>query len=227
MARHLLRNLALSGAAALSFATVTSPSTNEKLSTQRGNAEAAVTSYERFSTEASAIAREYDALAFQERSLQEAQKSLATAQGDVAGQVRALEELNTQFQQRITARNDRRQKFHDDILMDPHLSEADLNAIYTGPMEGTYYAYYYTELMAYRDECKRDTTCMETMQNSEFNRKAADYSLRAAGAFTGTLGGLFGLSALGGAAGRWRRRREESKHRDRLASTRDMLTPKK
>lgn len=227
MARHLLRNLAISGAAALSFATVTSPNTDEALSNQRNGSEAATQAeITRLTAEARSLNREYNEISFQERSLQTAQQSLANPQGDVAAQVRALEELNAALQTRIIARNERVTTFHDELLTNRSISEADAHYLYTNPFDGEYYAYYYTQKMAYRDECNSDTSCMERMDNTETSRKVKDYSLRAGGTFGGTLAGLFGLSALGGAAGNWRRRRAEKQHRDRVADTRDMLTPR-
>lgn len=80
--------------------------------------------------------------------------------------------------------------------------------------------------MAYRDECRRDSDCMVRMDDSETSRKLNDLSKRAALSFGTTLAGLFGLGAAAGAAGNARRRRTEKKHRDLLADTRSMLTPK-
>lgn len=80
--------------------------------------------------------------------------------------------------------------------------------------------------MAYRDECRRDSDCMVRMDDSETSRKLSDLSKRATLSFGTTLAGLFGLGAAAGAAGNARRRRTEKKHRDLLADTRSMLTPK-
>lgn len=239
MARVSFIQIAFSGVAALSFAGLTVPSSDRELSTQRsGGTAAAEESYKQFSNEGRALSREFDAIAFQERSLQSAQAGLAAPQKDVTKQISSLEQLNKQLQDRIAARDARTQKFHRDMLAAPYLSEADLNEIYTGPVKGTYYAHYYAETMAYRDECKRDTTCMMRMETNESITSAKAHGSRAAGFFIGSLLGFFGLaaasSAAGTAANTVRRRRDEkqrrqteNQHRERLASMRDMLTPKK
>lgn len=227
MARKLLRNLALSGAAALSFATVTTPDTNQTLSgTRTGNAQEAQATVERITAEARALNREFEEIAFQERSLTTAQQGLSDGKGNAPARIRELQDMNSALQERIAARNIRVERLHDELLTNRHISEADANFIYLRPFEGEKYAHYYTERMAYRDECNSDTACMERMDDTEGKRQITSYATRTAGAFGGTLGGLFGLSALGGAAGNWRRRRSEKEHRDRVASTRDMLTPK-
>lgn len=226
MARHLFRNLALSGAAALSFATVTTPSTNETLSNQRGgNAAASEASLTRLEAEGRSLAREYQEIDFQATSLQKAQEAIA-AQKDPLAQVRALEAMNKALQDRIAARDERTDKFHTDLRTDRNISEADAQSLYTNALQGEKYAFYYQERMAYRDECKGDTACMERMDDSEGARKFASFATRTGTVFGGTLGLLFGLSALGGAAGNLRRRRAEDDHRARLAEARDMLKPK-
>lgn len=227
MARHLLRNLALSGAAALSFATVTTPDTNKTLSGQRaGNAQAAEEVVVRVTEEARALNREFQEIAFQERSLQTAQQSLNDGKDNVAERIRALETINSALQERISARNARVEKLHEELLTNPAISEADANFIYTRPFEGEKYAHYYQERMAYRDECNSDTACMERMDDTEGSRQLTSFATRTGAVFGGALGALFGLSALGGAAGGMRRRRAEEAHRARVADTRDMLKPK-
>lgn len=227
MARKTLRNLAISGAAALSFATVSTPSTNATLSRQHsGNAQDSAETYNRLHTEAVALAREYNEIDFQSKSLQNAQQAIALNKENPTVTVRELEKMNAALQDRIAARKDRQQKFHDELLNSPHISEAAAQALYTGPYEGTAYAYYYTETMAYRDECKRDTDCMTRMDDSEGSRKLAAFTQRAGLSFAAAFSGLFGFGAAGGLVGNWRRRRTEKQHRDRLADARDMLKPK-
>lgn len=226
MARFPFRKVVLSGIAAVSFATVTSPDTNQTLSNQRGNAQAAETDMTRLTAEARALSREYAEISFQEQSLQKAQDNLATNKTNVIAQVRTLESMNHDLQSRISARDERVEKFHDELLTNRNISEADAKYLYTSPFGGEKYAYYYTERMAYRDECNSDTACMERMDDAEGSRKMASLAARGGIGFGGSLAGLFGLSALGGAAGGWRRRRAEDKHKQRLSDARDMLKPK-
>lgn len=177
-------------------------------------------------TEARALNREFQEIAFQERSLTTAQESLNDGKDNVPARIRELQEMNSALQERIAARNLRVERFHDEMLNNRSISEADASYIYLRPLEGEKYAHYYTERMAYRDECNSDTRCMERMDDTETSRQFTSFATRTGAGFSGTLAGLLGLSAMGGAFGRARRRREENEHRDRLATARDMITPK-
>ena len=223
MARIPFRKAVLSGVAALTLGVFAAPGTDEPLSNQRGNAPAAEQSYERFATEGRALDREYKEIEFEERSLAAAQQALTTQQGDVAAQVRAIGDMNRSLQQRIATRTERVDRFHSDLMADRNLSEADLNALYTGPFAGTYYAHYYSETMAYRDECTRDVNCMEQRENNEVERKLVNIGATSGILFGGALAGMFGLSA----AGNLRRRRQQEKHVDTIDDIRKTISPRK
>ncbi len=208
------------------FALATTPDTDTPLSTQRGDATAAKADIARLTEEGKALNREYNQLEFLANSLKNAQHSLTNRQDNVVAQVRELDTLHSEYQERLQARTARVSDFHDELLNNRNISEADAKYLYTVPFEGSYYAHYYTQTMAYRDECNSKTSCMEEMQNSETKREIQAF----AATYTTTLGSyagsMFGLSALAG----WRRRRKDNKqqqqHAASLGSVKDMLTPK-
>lgn len=229
-----LRHVVLNGLASLSFGLAAAPSSEQHLSSQRpaGPVAAANANYDRLNGEALALTAEFKSIEYTENALATARQSLpqpqqGQPQTSLAQQIRDLAALNDETVARRQAYDKKIVAFHQHLADDRSLSEAEISGLYTGPFEGTVYTYYYTETLAYRDECRAkapsDTdACMTRMEDTETLRRLPAVGEYAGGAFGLSLLGMFGASAAGG----YRRRRQDSRGQKLYSSTADLLKPK-
>lgn len=190
-------------------------------------------------SEAIRLDAEFTRLGFIDENLKAAQANLGKDARNLEEQFAVLERQQAKYAEQDKKRNDDISSLHTRLLVTSAISEADAERIYTNALKGTTYAHYYTQNMAYRDECRpahlsanpadisggtqdRWQDCMTKMNDDEGAREFSQ-TLKIGG---GVLGGFLTLSfAMGGLqlAGR---SRQAGRNARNLQDAKDLLKPR-